>query len=123
VASLNNQAALLIVAGDASNAIPMLDQVLSMTNISTARLNRANARLVTHDYDGAEADYRELEDSGSELERASFGLAMIAEHRGDTNKAAHYLQMCLSNTTRGSALWKQARQRLELMSSAAPGTD
>ena len=122
VASLNNQAALLIVAGDPAGAIPMLDQVLSMTNISTARLNRANARLVTHDYDGAEADYLELENSGNELERASFGLAVIAEHRGDTNKAAHYLQMCLRHTTRGSTLWNQARQRLELMNGAAPAT-
>ena len=30
--------------------------------------------------------------------RVSYGLAVIAEHRHDTNQAAHYLRLCLTNT-------------------------
>ncbi len=113
IRDLNNQAAILIASGNVTAAIPVLNHVLSLTNLPTARLNRANARLASEDYADAESDYRELENSQTELDRASYGLALIAEHRRDTNQAKQYLQLCLTNTTAGSLLWRQASARLQ----------
>ncbi len=111
--SLNNKAAILIVSGQASNAIPVLDRLLALTNLPAARLNRANARLAVQDYGRAEADYRELEKLHLDPSRVSYGRAMIAEHRHDTNQAMHYLRLCLSNTPAGTILWGQASARLQ----------
>ena len=113
VTNLNNQAVILINTGHAADAIPILDHLLALTNLPTARLNRANARLVSGDYAGAAADYQELEKSHTEPGRVSFGLAIIAEHRRDTNRAAYYLRLCLTNTPTGTPLWNQASARLQ----------
>ena len=66
VPSLNLQAAILIQSGNAAAAIPVLDHVLTLTNLPAARLNRAIARLACQDFAAAETDYRELEKSGAE---------------------------------------------------------
>ncbi|MGA2280900.1 MAG: DUF2723 domain-containing protein [Verrucomicrobiota bacterium] len=115
ITNLNNQAAILIVSGHAAAAIPILDHVLALTNLPTARLNRANARFASQDYAAAEADYRELENSHTEPGRVSYGLAMIAERRHDTNRATHYLRLCLTNTPTGTPLWGRVSARLQLL--------
>ena len=116
---LNNQAAILIISGRAADAIPVLDHVLTLTNLPEARLNRANARLAGEDYAGAEADYRELENSRSDPAHVSYGLATIAERRHDTNRAMGYLRFCLTNTPAGTPLWNQASNRLQSLDHAA----
>jgi tetratricopeptide (TPR) repeat protein len=119
IASLNNQAVILIVSGHASNAIPILDRLLTLTNLPEARLNRANARIACQDYAGAEEDYRQLENARAEPGRVSLGLAMIAEHRRDTNQVLHYLRFCLTNTPAGTPLWRQANTRLQSLESSS----
>jgi tetratricopeptide (TPR) repeat protein len=119
ITDLNNKAAILFASGNPTDAIPVLDHVLALTNLPLARFNRASARLASHDYDAAEADYQELEKSGTEPGRVSYGLAMIAEHRHDTNQAAHYLRLCLTNTPNGTPLWRQASDRLQAFDSGA----
>ena len=119
VASLNIQAAILIQSGDAAAAIPVLDHVLTLTNLPETRLTRAIARLACQDFAAAETDFRELEKSGEEPGRVSYGLAAIAEHRHDTNRAAYYLRLCLTNTPPGTILWHKASARLQTL---APGS-
>jgi len=117
VTDLNNQAAILFASGHPADAIPVLDHVLALTNLPTARFNRASARLASHDYAAAEADYHELEKSGMELGRANYGLAVIAESRHDTNQAIHYLRLCLTNTPIGTPFWRQVSVQLQALDS------
>jgi hypothetical protein len=98
-----------------------LDHVLTLTNLPLARLNRATARLASQDFDAAEKDYRELEKSGVEPGLVSYGLAVVAMHRHDTNQAASYLRLCLTNTPPGTALWREASTRLRMLG-PGPGT-
>ena len=115
VPSLNLQAAILIQSGNAAAAIPVLDHMLTLTNLPAARLNRAVAQLFSQDFAAAETDYRELEKSGAETGPACYGLAAIAEHRHDTNQAANYLRLCLTNTPPGTPLWREASARLQML--------
>ncbi len=115
VASLNIQAAILIQSGNASAAIQVLDHVLTLTNMPEARLNRAIARFNCQDFAAAEADYDELEKSGAEIGPVAYGLAAIADHRHDTNQAANYLRLCLSNTPPETLLWRKASGRLQVL--------
>ena len=115
VPSLELQAAILIQSGRAAFAIPVLDHVLSLTNLPAARANRATAKLACQDFTGAEKDYRELEESGAEAGLACYGLAAIAEHRHDTNQAADYLRLCLTNTPPETPLWREASGRLWML--------
>jgi len=119
ITDLNNKAAILFASGNPADSIPVLDHVLALTNQPTARFNRASARLASHDYATAEADYHELEKSGLELDRASYGLAIIAEHRHDTNQAMHYLRLCLTNTPTGTPFWRDASDHLQALVSGA----
>ncbi len=125
VICLNGQAAILIQSGNAAAAVPVLDHLLTLTNQPEARLNRAVARLISKDIAAAETDFRELEKSGLERVRVSYGLATIAEYRHDTNQAAHYLRFCLTNTSPESPLWRQANARLQALGhgSALPMTN
>jgi Flp pilus assembly protein TadD len=115
--SLNLQAAILIQSGQAAAAIPIFDHILSLTNLMAARLNRANAQVICQNFAAAETDYRELEKSGAEPGRVSYGLAAIAEHRHDTNEAVRRLRFCLTNTPSGTLLWRQAGIRLQALES------
>jgi tetratricopeptide (TPR) repeat protein len=119
ITDLNNQAAILFASGHPADAIPVLDHVLALTNLPTARFNRASARLASLDYAAAEADYHELEKSGLELGRADYGLAVIAESRHDTNQAMHYLRLCLTNTPIGTPFWRQVSVQLQALDSGA----
>jgi tetratricopeptide (TPR) repeat protein len=121
ITDLNNKAAILFASGKPAETIPVLDRVLALTNLPEARFNRASARLASHDYAGAEGDYHELEKSGIELDRASYGLAIIAEYRHDTNLAIHYLRLCLENTPTGTPFWRDASARLQALETGARG--
>jgi predicted Zn-dependent protease len=115
VAALINQAAILIQMGDASNAIPVLNHALAITNLPIARLNRAVAYLQTQNLPAAEADYLELENSPAQAFPVHYGLAEIAERRHDTNLAIQHLELCLSNAPAGTVKWREARERLDTL--------
>ncbi len=115
VAALVNQAAILIQTGDATNAIPVLNYALAITNLPIARLNRAVAYLQTQNLPAAEADYLELENSPAQAFPVHFGLAEIAERRHDTNLAIHHLELCLSNAPAGTVKWREVRERLDAL--------
>ena len=115
VHTLNSQAAILIQSGQAAAAIPVLDHILTLTNLIAARLNRASAQVLCQNFAAAETDYRELEKSGVEPGRVSYGLATIAEHRHDTNQAVNYFRSCLTNTAPATFLWRQASARLQAL--------
>jgi tetratricopeptide (TPR) repeat protein len=115
VPGLNLKASILIQSGNAAAAAAVLDHLLTLTNLPVIRLNRAIARLASQDFAAAETDYRELEKSGAETGPACFGLAVIAEHRHDTNQAVNYLRLCLTNTPPGTILWREAVARLQVL--------
>jgi tetratricopeptide (TPR) repeat protein len=122
VSHLDQKAVLLLQSGNATAAIPVLTHILELTNMPEARLQRATGRLICLDEKGAENDFLELEKIGVALERVNYGLAMIAEHRHDTNQARLYLRACLTNTTSGSVLWRQADARLQELESGLPSS-
>jgi Flp pilus assembly protein TadD len=115
VASLNLQADILIQSGHAADAIPVLDHILTLTNLPDIRLNRALARLSAQDFATAETDFQQLQQAGIEPGRVGYGLAMIAEHRRDTNRAQYYFRLCLTNTPPGSVLWQRASTCLQTL--------
>jgi Flp pilus assembly protein TadD len=119
VASLNLQADIFIQSGHAADAIPVLNHILTLTNLPAIRLNRALARLASQDFEAAEIDFQQLEKTGTEPGRVDYGLAMIAEHRGDTNQTQYYLRLCLTNTPAGSVLWQKATISLQAFESAS----
>jgi Flp pilus assembly protein TadD len=115
VTSLNLQSEILFQSGHATAAIPVLEHILAITNLPDARLNHALARLAAEDLTAAETDIHELEKTGGEPGRVGYGLAMIAQHRHDTNQAAYYLRLCLTNTPPGTVLWQKARTSLQAL--------
>ncbi len=119
VAALVNQAAILMQMGDATNAIPVLNYALAITNLPIARLNRAGAYLQTQNLPAAEADYLELENSPAQAFPVHYGLAEIAERRHDTNLAIHHLELCLSNAPAGTVQWREVHERLDALKPSA----
>ena len=115
VHTLNSQAAILIQSGKAAAALPILDHILTLTNLPAARLNRANAQILCQNFAAAETDFRELQKSGTEPGRVGYGLAKIAEQRHDTNQAVIYFQACLTNLAPGTFLWRQATASLQAL--------
>ena len=63
--ALNLQSSILIQAGRGTEAIPILDHLLTLTNLPSARLNHAYARLVTTNLAAAAIEYREFELDGA----------------------------------------------------------
>ena len=116
---LINQAVILMHLNDYSNAIPVLNHALAVTNAPVARLNRAIACMQTGDYAAAEADFWILEKTPASAGMAHYGLAAIAERRQDTNLAIHHLELCLSNVPVGNPQWKQASERLQALKPTA----
>ena len=115
VHALNSQAAILLKSGSPAAAIPVLDHVLTLTNLVAARLNRANAQIQCRNFAAAETDYLELEKIGAEPGRVNYGLATIAEHRHDTNQAVRYYQASLTGLPPETHLWRQASLRLQAL--------
>ncbi|HEX4351061.1 MAG TPA: hypothetical protein VH251_11770, partial [Verrucomicrobiae bacterium] len=116
---LNTKATILLQAGRTTEAIGLLDHVLMLTNLSSARLNRALGSLANQDFRQAESDLHELENEGNDSAVINFGFALVAQHRNDTNQALHYLQLCLTNTPAGSPLWQQAKARFQVLKPVA----
>jgi tetratricopeptide (TPR) repeat protein len=115
VSGLIDQAIILMRLKDYSNAIPVLNHTLAVTNAPVVRLNRAIACMQTGDYVAAEADFWYLEKTPATAGLAHYGLAQIAEHRQDTNLAIHHLELCLSNVPPGSIQWKATNERLQAL--------
>jgi tetratricopeptide (TPR) repeat protein len=113
--SLNNQAIILMQAGRYAEAVPVLDHVLTLTNLPRARINRDFARIALQDFTLAEGDLHPLENDPEVSGLADYGLAAIADHGHDTNSAVRYLRLCLTNTPAGSPLWQKAGDRLQML--------
>ena len=112
VSSLNTKAVMLFQSGNAAAALPVLDRILTLTNLPEARIERAMAYAATTNYAAAKADYLELQHVLANPFAAESGLAQLAELQHDTNQAIHYLELCLSNAPPGSVQWRQVRARL-----------
>jgi tetratricopeptide (TPR) repeat protein len=95
-AALANKGKLCVLTGDFSNAIPPLTLAISLTNLSTARLNRAMAYGRTGRLDAAEADYQEVLKAFPAAYNAYAGLVEIALQKRDTNTAIGYCKQYLS---------------------------
>lgn len=117
--AMNNKAMILLQGNRPGEAIGLLDRALALTNLPTARLNRGFARLSQDDFARAEADFLELERESNSAPMVEFGLAVVAEHGHDTNRAAGYLRRCLTNSPAGSPLWLRAQSRLKALGPAA----
>jgi len=117
---LNSKAVILMQAGRAGEAVPILNRVLMLTNSPSARMNRAFAFLAKKNPDAAESDFRALEKTTNNISMVDFGFAVIAEQRHDTNQAIQYLRECVTNTAAGSQLWRQANAKLQAFESATP---
>lgn len=115
VPALNDKAMILIQSGQSAAALPVLDHVLTLTNLPAARINRAFARIAMKDFAQAKTELNELQKSGESQGMVDFGLAVVAGHDYETNSARHYLQLCLSNTPAGGPLWQQANARLRVL--------
>jgi predicted Zn-dependent protease len=119
VTSLKLQAAILFQSGRAASAIPVLDHLLTLTNLPEVRLNRALSLLASGDLPAAERDYLELEKAGVLPGPVNYGLAEIAAQRHDTNQMLERLAICQTNVAPGSPLWRQIDARLQPLQSGA----
>jgi tetratricopeptide (TPR) repeat protein len=122
VNTLNNKAMIWLQTGRAADAIALLNHVLELTNLPTARINRAYAGIACTNFSLAESDLRELEKEGFTSPMVSFGLATVAEYHHDTNQTVLYLQRCLSNSPAGGSLWLRAKARLSVLQKAPATT-
>jgi len=112
VQALNTKAIILIRSEHAAEALPYLDHALALTNDPVLRLNRAMAHIANQDFGPARSDLADLQRRGFAAGPVDYQLALLAEHEADTNAAAHYLQLCLSNTPVGGQLWRTAEVHL-----------
>jgi tetratricopeptide (TPR) repeat protein len=99
-------------SGAFSDAIPVLTQVLSLTNRFDARYLRAEAYANVGKLDAAADDYRQLLQEDPHSPEAYGGMAELARARGDTNEAIRYYQLCLTNIIPSSEAAKHATLRL-----------
>jgi tetratricopeptide (TPR) repeat protein len=118
-ASLNDKAAVLMQLSRPSEAVTLLDRVLTLTNQPAARMNRALANIANEDLAAAESDLHALEKGGEDPAMVNFGFALVAQHNHDTNQALHFLQLSLTNTPQGSALWQQAGRHMRMLQPGA----
>jgi tetratricopeptide (TPR) repeat protein len=114
VAALMIQSQILLQTTRANLAIPVLNHILSLTNLPDAKLNRAMAYIQIQDYAAARSDCLELENSLSNCYLAEYRLAQIAGLQHDTNQAVHYLQLCLTNAPPQTPLWRDAEKWLQV---------
>jgi tetratricopeptide (TPR) repeat protein len=120
VARLDIKAALLMQTGRPSEALPVLDRILMMTNLPDALINRALAQISIQNFALAKVDLAALQKQGLETPLVDFGLALEAEHDLDTNSACRYFQLCLNNTPSNAPLWRKANAHL--LALAPPAT-
>jgi predicted Zn-dependent protease len=110
---------ILIRTGRPAEAIPILNQILSVTNFQPARINRAIAYLLTTNNAAAKADYLELQAAGANPFFVNVGLAELAFRERDTNQAVRHFSAALTNAQPGSVQWRAARARLDALSPSA----
>jgi len=104
----------LLRTGRATEAIPVLNRILSQTNSLPLRINLAIAQEQVGNYEAARAVYLGLQaDAAANQVVVNMGLAEVSWQLHDTNQAVHYYAWCLSNTAPESAQWKIARTRME----------
>ena len=118
--ALNNKAAVLVQLERATEALPIFNHLLTLTNLPSIRLNRAIALLQTKDFAAAETAYHELQKTPADQFSVNYGLAQIAESRHDTNLAANYYRNCLTNCAPGSYEWRDISARLAALHPSAP---
>ena len=107
--------------GRAAEAIPLLKQILSVTNFQPARINLAIAYLQTTNNAAAKAEYLELQNAGASPVFVNMGLAELALREGDTNQAVRLFSTSLTNVPPGSASWLVIRKQLEALAPPASG--
>ena len=120
--SLFNQASIYMNLGQCSNALPVLDRALTLSNLPPLRLARALARTEAGQYDAAEADYQELGKTATNNLPIYSGLAEIARRRHDTNRAIEYLERCLAEMSPGNPQRKLIVARRNALSKS-PGAN
>jgi tetratricopeptide (TPR) repeat protein len=113
IPALLTRSGILLQSSREELAIPVLNHILSLTNRSDAKLNRAIAYIQTSNYPAAAADCLELDNSLPKCYLAEYRLAQIAVLQHDTNQAVHYLQLCLTNAPPGTPLWREVQVRLQ----------
>jgi len=109
------QANLLVSLAQFTNALPVLDHALTISNLPPIRLARAVARIETGQYDAAEADYLELGKTATNSLPIDSGMAEIASRRHDTNRATEYLERCLAEMPADSPQRELISKRLNAL--------
>jgi len=86
------------------NAIDALTRVLAIqTNNTNARFNRALAYLDSDKLDAARADYRQLQQTFTNLSPVAYGLGEIAWREHETNEAIRNYKIYLANANPNTA--------------------
>jgi tetratricopeptide (TPR) repeat protein len=120
VSRLLDKGSLCLLAGEFSNAIPLLTRALSLTNSYGGRINRALAYVHLGRLDAAEADYQEARRAFPASYQPYYGLAEVARRRGETNAAIRYYRQYLSKAATDSGETKTVAARLKELQPGAP---
>ena len=112
ISALITRSGILLQTARTPLALPVLNHILSLTNLPEAKLDRAIAYIQVSNYPAATADCLELDNSLPKCYLAEYRLAQIAVLQHDTNQAVHYLQLCLTNAPPGTPLWREVQARL-----------
>ncbi len=118
---LVREAGLYVRLGQAARALPVLDHALTLSNLPPIRLARAMARVEAGQYDAAEADYRDLENSTTNPLPVLVGLAEIASRRHDTNQAIALLERCVADLPPAAAQRDRLLARLNDLKKSRAG--
>ena len=119
--ALVNKGYLSIQIGDHPTAIAALTTaLLTDTNNTTAKLNRAIAYLGNNQLEEAQQDYTELEKAFPNAFQIYYGLGEIAWRKKDTNNAIHYYDLYIANAPADSDEAKTIAERLQSLRTAAP---
>ena len=113
--NLFNQAGIYVKLGQFTQALPVFDHALTLSNLPPIRLARAVARVQAGQYDAAEADYAELEKTATNNLPIDSGRAEIAWRRHDTNRAIEYLERCLTEIPAGNPQHDLVAARLDAL--------
>ena len=116
--ALTTQSFVLLMMNRPELALPVLDQILSVTNSPKARLNRAAAYTQLGRLNEAEADYKLAAGYPDGAYQLNYGLAEIALKRHDTNSAIQHLEICVLKSKPGSSSWQEAKSHLTFYKSA-----
>ena len=110
---LTTKSFILLMMNRPEQALPILNQILTVTNSPKARLNRAAAYTQLDQIKEAEADYRLLSNYPEGAYQMNYGLAEIAIKRHDTNGAIQHLELCVLYSKTGSPQWQEAKSHLQ----------